>query len=70
MGMNKRIVPSSASLYPKNVFIVGILDAHEEKQNPETKKNTLRKKRCLSFRSMLPNSPTKVARLGERKRKD
>jgi hypothetical protein len=53
VGMNKRIVPSSASLYPKKVFIVGILDAQDEKQNPEIKKKRLKNRRCLTFASML-----------------
>lgn len=49
IGIHNNIVPSSASLYPKSVFMVGILDAHVEKQTPERKKNTLRKNRSLSF---------------------
>src|SRR5688572_26313940 len=48
-GINKRIVPNSASLYPKNVFMVGILEAQVEKQTPETKKKMLKKMRCLFF---------------------
>ena len=32
--------------------MVGILDAQEEKQTPETKKNVLKKNRCLSFNSI------------------
>ena len=52
-GMKSNTVPSSASLYPKVVLIVGIRDAQEEKQNPDRKKNKLRKTRCLFLRSML-----------------
>jgi hypothetical protein len=52
IGMHSNIVPSSASLKPKSVFIVGILDAHVEKQTPERKKNTLRKIRSFSFDSV------------------
>jgi hypothetical protein len=40
-------------LYPKNVLMVGILDAQDEKQNPEMKKKTLKKNRCLFFKSMM-----------------
>src|SRR4051812_20962917 len=47
MGMNSSIVPSSASLNPKEVLIVGIRDAHDAKQNPDRKKNILNEKRCL-----------------------
>jgi hypothetical protein len=52
MGMLNKIVPNSASLYPKAVFIVGILDAQVEKQKPERKKNALKKNLCLSFNSI------------------
>ena len=60
IGMNKRIVPSSASLNPKKLFIVGILEAQLEKQIPERKKNTLRKIRCLLLESMLPEFGVKL----------
>ena len=53
-GINKRMVPNSASLNPKKVFMVGILEAQDEKQTPETKKKVLKKMRCLFFKSMLP----------------
>jgi hypothetical protein len=65
------MVPNSASLYPKNVLIVGIREAHEEKQKPERKKKILRKRRCLSLSSMLPKFAHKskeierIARFGE-----
>ncbi len=49
MGMVSRIVPSSASFKLKVDFRVGILEAQLEKQNPERKKNTLRKNLCLLF---------------------
>src|SRR5688500_5738460 len=52
MGINNRMVPNSASLYPKFVLIVGILEAQEAKQNPDKKKNKLRKNRCLFLSSM------------------
>lgn len=38
IGMTKSMVPSSASLKLKNVFIVGIREAQVEKQIPERKK--------------------------------
>lgn len=52
MGMVNKIEPISASLKPKLVFIVGILDAQLEKQKPERKKNRLKKKRCLFLMSI------------------
>lgn len=36
--------------------MVGILEAQVEKQKPERKKKTLRKNRCLFFKSMLKKS--------------
>lgn len=47
IGMVSRIEPNSASLKPKLVLMVGIRDAQLAKQNPERKKNRLKKKRCL-----------------------
>ena len=38
IGMKSNTVPSCASLKSKNVLMVGIRDAHEEKQNPDRKK--------------------------------
>jgi hypothetical protein len=52
MGIHKRMVPNSASLYPKKVLIVGILEAQVEKQKPERKKKTLKNIRCLFFNSI------------------
>ena len=49
MGIKSRMVPSSASLYPKVVLMVGIREAQVEKQTPDRKKNTLRNTRCLFF---------------------
>jgi hypothetical protein len=46
IGINRRIVPNCASLYPKKVLIVGILEAQVEKQMPERKKKMLKKIRC------------------------
>jgi hypothetical protein len=42
--------------------MVGILDAHVEKQTPERKKNTLRKNRSLSFdpSTILPECPAET----------
>jgi hypothetical protein len=37
--------------------MVGILEAHDEKQTPETKKKMLKNVRCLFFKSMLPTRP-------------
>ena len=51
-GINNRMVPNSASLYPKFVLIVGILEAQDAKQKPDKKKNKLRKNRCLFLTSM------------------
>jgi hypothetical protein len=53
MGMNNKMVPNSASLKLKLVLIVGILDAHVEKQNPDRKKNTLRNIRYFDFEIIL-----------------
>lgn len=52
MGMVNKIEPISASLKPKLVLIVGILDAQLEKQKPERKKKALKKKRCLFLMSI------------------
>ena len=52
MGMASSIVPSSASLKPKVVLIVGIRAAQLEKQTPVRKKNALRDTRCLLLESM------------------
>jgi hypothetical protein len=60
IGMNKRIVPNSASLNPKKLFIVGIRDAQLEKQIPERKKKTLKKIRCLLFESIPPEFGVKL----------
>lgn len=54
IGMKSRIVPSSASLKPKFVLMVGIRDAQLANANPERKKNTLRKRRCF-LRSLMLN---------------
>ena len=51
-GINNRMVPNSASLYPKFVLMVGILEAQDAKQKPDKKKNKLRKYRCLFLTSM------------------
>lgn len=51
-GMNRRIVPNSASLYPNAVLIVGIREAQDAKQKPDKKKNKLRKNLCLFLTSM------------------
>lgn len=51
-GMNKRIVPNSASLYPNVVLMVGIREAQDAKQKPDKKKNKLRKNLCLFLTSM------------------
>jgi hypothetical protein len=51
MGINKSKVPNCASLYPKKVLIVGILEAQVEKQIPERKKKMLKKIRCLVLSS-------------------
>jgi len=40
--------------------MVGILDAQDEKQTPETKKNVLKKMRCLSFRSIAAYPAAKI----------
>jgi hypothetical protein len=56
IGINKRIVPNSASLNPKEVFIVGIRDAQEEKQNPDRRKKILRAIRCRFLRSIKSNA--------------
>ena len=57
-GIAMSMVPSWASLSSKNDFMLGILDAHDEKQNPERKKKMLRESRCLFFSSM--RAPSKV----------
>src|SRR5258706_8533101 len=51
-GMKMRMVPNSASLKPKNVFMVGMREAQVEKQKPERKKKRFRKARCLFCKSM------------------
>jgi hypothetical protein len=51
--MNKSTVPNSASFKSKFALMVGILEAQEEKQKPDRKKNTLRKKRCLFLGSIV-----------------
>jgi hypothetical protein len=48
-GIANRILPNSASLNPKAVLIVGILEAQVAKLNPEMKKKRLKKNRCLLF---------------------
>jgi hypothetical protein len=53
MGMQSKMVPSSASLNANDSLMVGIREAHVEKHTPERKKNMLRKIRCLFFASML-----------------
>lgn len=53
MGIAKRMVPNSASFKLKKVFIVGILEAHVEKQIPERKKYTLKAIRCLDRVSIV-----------------
>ena len=45
MGKINRKLPNSASFISKVNLIEGILDAQEEKQNPDIKKNTLMAKR-------------------------
>jgi hypothetical protein len=52
MGIHRRIVPNSASLYSKKVLMVGILEAQVEKQKPERKKKTLKNILCLFFNSI------------------
>src|ERR1700752_1431738 len=42
IGMQSRMVPNSASLYPKFILRVGILEAQVEKQKPERRKNILK----------------------------
>jgi hypothetical protein len=51
-GIKSNMVPSCASLYPKADLMVGMRDAHDEKQKPDRKKNKLRKTLCLFFKSM------------------
>lgn len=51
-GINSKMVPNAASLRPKVALMVGIREAQVEKQTPDKKKNTLKKKRCLVFNSM------------------
>jgi hypothetical protein len=60
IGIENNRVPNSASLNPKEDFIVGILDAQVEKQTPAKKKNTLKKYLFLLFESMyqLPFFPS------------
>lgn len=53
MGMKSRMVPNSASLKLKFVLIVGIREAHVEKQKPERKKKALKKMRCLDLDIIL-----------------
>jgi hypothetical protein len=45
MGKINKKLPNSASFISKVSLIEGILDAQEEKQNPERKKNALRARR-------------------------
>jgi hypothetical protein len=52
MGINSSTVPNSASLKSKYVFMLGILDAHVEKQTPDIKKKRLKKNLCLFFKFM------------------
>jgi len=47
MGINNKSVPNSASLNWKLILMVGMREAHVEKQTPERKKNTLKKIRCF-----------------------
>jgi hypothetical protein len=68
IGIKRRIVPNSASLNPKKLLMVGMREAHEEKQNPERKKYTLRKIRCLCLRSMSARNPVQIS--GEKRRKN
>jgi hypothetical protein len=49
MGMNKSMVPNSASLKSKLVLMVGLLDAQVEKQNPERKKKALKYALCCDL---------------------
>ena len=59
MGIKSNMVPSSASLYPKKVLMVGMRDAQDEKHTPDMKKKTLKNNRCRFFNSMLPESAQK-----------
>jgi hypothetical protein len=63
IGMNKRMAPSSASLNPKAVLMVGILEAQLEKQNPEKKKNAPKNIRCLFFNSIITPIAREYARI-------
>ena len=46
IGMHSNTAPNIASLKPKAVLIVGMREAHVEKQMPDKKKKTLKKIRC------------------------
>lgn len=52
MGIKRRMVPSSASLYAKLIFMVGIRDVHVEKQKPERKKKIPSAALCFDFNSI------------------
>lgn len=54
-GMKRRIVPNSASLKPKFPLIVGIREVQDAKQNPESRKNRLRKALDLFLTSIADN---------------
>jgi len=62
IGMVSNTEPNSASLNPNAPLIVGILDAQLEKQNPERKKNALKKNLCF-FRDSIFNIKCKDALL-------
>jgi len=64
--MTKSNEPNSASLISRDVLIVGIREAQEEKQRPERKKNALIAIRCFVFNSMnlskkTPNEAVNVS---------
>ena len=60
MGINNRTVPSCASLYAKKVLMVGIRDAHVEKQTPARKKNRLKKNLCLRLSTITFSKVGKI----------
>jgi hypothetical protein len=53
MGKMNRKFPSWASFISKASFSVGILEAHEEKQKPETKNKKLKARLFCTFLSIL-----------------
>src|SRR5690606_17434172 len=65
MGIQRRIVPNSASFRSKAVFIVGIRDVHDVKQNPERKKNRLRNRRCRCLTSIRMKIRLRISTLDD-----